>query len=117
MGKINDPREDHSAVAMRSLRANNAYKYIKKLKTSKFNDDKLKLKKTDTTFYHHFMASSDIIKQEFVYLWEEVGQLNERINRYNDVLTEMRKKELESKLEQTEESPKPPKKRLYVFGP
>ena len=75
MVKITDPRADRSAIAMRNLRAMNAYKYIKKSKNKKFNEDKLKLEKTDIDFYDEFKKCSIDIKQELIFLWEEVGNL------------------------------------------
>lgn len=88
---ILDPRRDSAAVAMRSKRAISVYK---KLKTNfnKYNYDntilenKLNLKKNDIIFYNEFINSSEIIKQELIYLWEEVGHLNEELDRIEDII-------------------------------
>lgn len=99
MVKIQDPRADRSAIAMRNLRAMNAYKYIKKSKSKKFNEDKLKLEKTDIDFYEEFKNSSIDIKQELIFLWEEVGNLLDYIeeNEINEI------KETKGKTETKEE--------------
>lgn len=80
MVKVNDPRADRSAIAMRSLRATSASKCIKSIiKKSKVIDtDKVKdrLDKLDNDFSEEFNNCSDTIKQELIFLWEEVGDLN-----------------------------------------
>ena len=104
MVKINDPRCDTAAIAMRSLRANNMFKTIKKIvkKSNYFDEDKLDLYKTDKNFYNEFVSCPESIKQELLFLWEEVGNLNE---------------ELENKQNQDlDNNPKPPK-RICIMGP
>lgn len=80
MVKVNDPRSDRSAVAMRSLRANSANKciksIIKKSKVIDTNKVKERLDKLDVDFSEEFNNCSDTIKQELIFLWEEVGDLN-----------------------------------------
>ena len=80
MVKVNDPRADRSAIAMRSLRATSASKCIKSIiKKSKVIDtDKVKdrLDKLDNDFSEEFNNCSETIKQELIFLWEEVGDLN-----------------------------------------
>jgi hypothetical protein len=95
MVRIQDPRADRSAIAMRNLRAMNAYKYIKKTKNKRFNEDKLKLEKTDIDFYDEFKNSSIEIKQELIFLWEEVGNLLDYIeeNEKNDTVIENKEKD------------------------
>ena len=86
MVKIHDPRSDSAAIAMRSLRASKVYKSIKKTikKCKKFNEDKLNLKKTDTDFYDDFVNCPESIKQELIFLWEEVGDLFEKLEQYTN---------------------------------
>ena len=83
MVKVNDPRSDRSAVAMRCLRATSANKCIKTIikKSKVINTDKINftLSKLDNDFSEEFNNCSDIIKQEFIFLWEEVGDLNKII--------------------------------------
>ena len=98
MVKIQDPRADRSAIAMRNLRAMNAYKYIKKSKSKKFNEDKLKLEKTDIDFYEEFKNSSIDIKQELIFLWEEVGNLLDYIEE-NEIKENQGKTETETETE------------------
>ncbi len=86
MGKINDPRSDTAAVAMRILRAQDVYNKIKKKtnlskKFKSFNEDKLDLDKTDLDFYDNFVSCDESIKQELIFLWEEVGLLSEIIEK------------------------------------
>lgn len=88
---IIDPRRDSAAVAMRSKRAISVYK---KLKTyfdksdydNTIQENKLTLQKTDIAFYNEFINSSEAIKQELIYLWEEVGHLNEELDRIEDII-------------------------------
>lgn len=80
MVKVNDPRADRSGIAMRSLRAISANKCIKSIvKKSKVIDTskvKDRLDKLDNDFSEEFNNCSDTIKQELIFLWEEVGDLN-----------------------------------------
>ena len=80
MVKVNDPRADRSAIAMRALRATSASKCIKSIvKKSKLIDtDKVKerLDKLDNDFGEEFNNCSETIKQELIFLWEEVGDLD-----------------------------------------
>lgn len=81
MVKINDPRGDTAAIGMRLLRANTTFKTIKKMikKCKFFDEDKLDLSKVDKNFYNDFVSCPESIKQELIFLWEEVGDLNEEI--------------------------------------
>ena len=117
MVKINDPRGDTAAIAMRSLRATNTFKTIKKMvkKCKDFDEDKLDLHKTDKNFYNDFVSCPESIKQELIFLWEEVGDL------YEELQT---KEESEEPDEQNyniqldlDEEPPPPPKRSYIMGP
>lgn len=80
MVKVNDPRADRSAIAMRSLRATSANKciksIIKKSKVIDTNKVKDRLDKLDNDFSEEFNNCSETIKQELIFLWEEVGDLN-----------------------------------------
>lgn len=120
MVKIDDPRYDRSSIALRTVRADRAAKYIKKtiekntLKSkyfNKFNEKRLGLQKYDLEFYNDFMQCPDEIKKELIFLWEEVHDLTERLNENDKVEINVNEK------------PKPPedeessKKRMYIFGP
>ena len=88
---ILDPRRDSAGMAMRSKRAIAVYK---KLKTTfdksnngkNIKENKLSLQKNDIVFYNEFINSSEAIKQELVYLWEEVGHLNEELDRVEEII-------------------------------
>ena len=119
MVKVNDPRTDYSAIAMRSLRADTVSKCIKSIikKSKVINTNKIKdrLDKLDNYFSEEFNNCSDIIKQELIFLWEEVGDLNKLIEEYeNNNLTEDNK-EHDISCPVSEEVPVPKKMRL--FGP
>jgi len=121
MVKINDPRGDTAAIAMRSLRATNTFKTIKKMvkKCKDFDEDKLDLHKTDKNFYNDFVSCPESIKQqELIFLWEEVGDL------YEELQTKEEPEEPEEPDEQNynilldlDEEPPPPPKRIYIMGP
>ena len=85
MVKIKDPRGDTAAIAMRSLRADNTFKIIKKIikKYKSFDEDKLGLNKIDISFYEDFISSPESIKQELIFLWEEIGDLCEELQKKN----------------------------------
>lgn len=90
MVKINDPRFDRSSIAMRVLRAKKVYKQIIK-NVDKINSKKcisikkLKLKKCkDMDFYEDFLETPHSIQQELLFLWEEVGALNDFLNYYEN---------------------------------
>lgn len=112
MVKINDPRGDTAAIAMRSLRANNIFKTIKKMvkKCKIFDEDKLDLQKTDKNFYNDFVSCPESIKQELIFLWEEVGDLYEELDNKEE------NNNIELNLTLDEESPPPPR-RLSIMGP
>lgn len=98
MGKINDPRTDTAAVAMRTLRAQDVYNKIKKRtnlskKFKSFNEDKLDLDKTDLDFYDNFVSCDESIKQELIFLWEEVGLLSEIIEKEKEKQEEQKQEE------------------------
>jgi hypothetical protein len=114
MVKINDPRGDTAAIAMRSLRATNTFKTIKKMvKNCKdFDEDKLDL---DKNFHDNFVSCPESIKQELIFLWEEVGDLYEAL--------QTKEKTKESyyivQLDLDKKLPAPPSlsKRMYIMGP
>lgn len=114
MVKINDPRGDTAAIAMRSLRANNTFKTIKKMvKNCKdFDEDELDL---DKNFYDNFVSCPESIKQELIFLWEEVGDL------YEELQTKEKTKESYYivQLDLYKKLPAPPSlpKRMYIMGP
>ena len=123
MVKINDPRGDTAAISMRLLRANNAFKSIKKmLKKSKyFDEDKLNLHKTDQSFYNDFVTCPENIKKELIFLWEEVGDLYEELESNNESvkLTET-DHNVVLNLDKNLPPPPPPTpipKRNYIMGP
>ena len=123
MVKINDPRGDTAAISMRLLRANNAFKSIKKmLKKSKyFDEDKLNLHKTDQSFYNDFVTCPENIKKELIFLWEEVGDLYEELESNNESvkLTET-DHNVVLNLDKNLPPPPPPTpipKRNYITGP
>ena len=117
MVKINDPRGDTAAIAMRSLRATNTFKTIKKMvKNCKdFDENKLDLHKTDKNFYDDFVSCPESIKQELIFLWEEVGDL------YEELKTKEEPKESNYivQLDLDKKLPAPPHlpKRMYIMGP
>ena len=93
MVKINDPRCDSAAIAMRSLRASNTYKTIKKIvkKSNNFDEDKFNFDKTDVNFYDDFLNCPESIKQELIFLWEEVGDLCKELHELENKETETEK--------------------------
>ena len=124
MVKIHDPRADTAAISMRILRAKTADNCIKNcIKRNKIIcEDKLKkkLNEIDSIFGEDFDNCSCTVKQELIFLWEEVGDLNSRLDN------------LESSKDNTEteenftDIPIPPEsiknhlrvpKRLRLFGP
>ena len=105
MVKISDPRQDTSGIAMRVIRAKKAYKYIQKVvqknvqkgKNDKvFKEEKFKFEKYDTLFSNDFKECHENIKQELVFLWEEIGDLNEIIESYESTLSEYENKSNDS---------------------
>lgn len=114
MVKISDPRGDIAAVAMRSLRADNSFKIIKKIvkknnKVKSFDENKLNLDKIDSNFHSDFLSSPDSVKQELIFLWEEVGDLYEELDNLKD--------ELQNIVNESNESPTIFKKRMNIMGP
>lgn len=94
---ILDPRRDTAGMAMRSKRAIAVYKKLKKTIFDKSNDEKnikenkLSLQKNDIVFYNEFINCSEAIKQELIYLWEEVGHLNEELDRVEEIINSVDK--------------------------
>jgi hypothetical protein len=123
MVKINDPRGDTAAIAMRSLRAINTFKKIKKIvKNSKsFNEYKLNLQKTDKNFFNDFISCPKSIKQELIFLWEEVGDLYEEIEDKKELPEpqETQEPDINIQLNLNELAPPPPPmfKRKNIMGP
>lgn len=118
MVKINDPRGDSAAIAMRSLRATNVFKTIKKIikKSKHFDEDRLDLQKTDKLFYNDFIACPESVKQELIFLWEEVGDLYEELQTKQES-EESKETNYNVELVLNKEPAPPPPKRLYVVGP
>jgi len=126
MVKIHDPRADPAAVSMRVLRAKCANKCIKNIikKNKMICEDKLKkeFNEIDSVFCEEFDNCSYTIKQELIFLWEEVGDLNLHLD--NCESGDNTKVNIE-----IEEVPPPPPssellknhicapKRLRIFGP
>lgn len=105
MVKISDPRQDTSGIAMRVIRAKKAYKYIQKVVQKSvqkgrddkvFKEEKFKFEKYDTLFSEDFKECHENIKQELVFLWEEIGDLNEIIESYESTLSEYENKSNDS---------------------
>lgn len=130
MCKIEDPRNDSSGIAMRSLRSNYVFKGLKKTicksqdKKIYFNENKLNLQKIDIIFYNNFISCHESIKQELIFLWEELGLLNEELDKYENLNEENNKVEKNNKVEENNKIDKneivlelPPKKRTSIMGP
>ena len=123
MGKINDPRLDFSGSAMRYYRANKMYKIIKKtIKKDKKLKDEINLKH-DLHFNNNFNELPEQIKEELIFLWEEVGDLNEKIDlilnkkSLNKCQNEEEQKEEEQKEEEEEEQEEEEKKKVFDYSP
>lgn len=125
MVKIGDPRNDRSGIIFRMMRAEKASKYIKKkvnkkeVDYCKFNEEKLGLSKIDKDFYEEFKECSEDIKKELIFLWEEVYDLTEKLQYY-----ENKNDNIEIKLDKNLVPEPPPfeivsnaSKRTYIFGP
>ena len=120
MVKINNPRGDTAAIAMRTLRAINTFKTIKKMvkKCKEFDEDKLDLHKTDKNFYDDFVSCPESIKQELIFLWEEVGDLYKEIETKKEPEESNYNIELDLNKEYIPQPPPPPlPKRMYIMGP
>ena len=83
MVKTSDPRLDRAAISMRTLRASKVFKHmtktIEKQDKKSFDLESLKLQNLDYEFYEEFKNSSESIRQELLFLWEEVGALNKKL--------------------------------------
>jgi len=83
MVKTSDPRLDRAAISMRTLRASKVFKHmtktIEKPNNKSFDLESLKLQNLDYEFYEEFKNSSESIRQELLFLWEEVGALNKKL--------------------------------------
>ena len=94
MVKINDPRIDRAGITLRNIRADEVgikiKKSIDKFKNKQksnnlmFNEDKLGLQNIDNDFYEDFINSSEDIKKELIFLWEEVYDLTVKILEYKN---------------------------------
>ena len=133
MVKIVDPRKDLYGMRLRSLRAKECYSKISKMvsKNKKIDQDKLKLWKLDPEFNDEFDKSSDAIKSELVFLWEEIGYLEnelkvvqehnkELLEYYNTEYNLSKNQNLQinmknNDLDEVEQNNT--NKRLYIFGP
>ena len=78
---IKDPLDDNSGVSMRSLRADKAYKYICKRRTKHINQEKLDHEDLDPYFNNSFVQLEDNLKQEFIWLWSELGYVKNELNK------------------------------------
>lgn len=85
MVKTSDPRLDRAAISMRTLRASKVFKHmtktIEKQDKKSFDLESLKLQNLDCEFYEEFKNSSEPIRQELLFLWEEVGALNKKLEK------------------------------------
>ena len=118
MVKINDPRKDRSGLAMRNLRAAVVYKCIKKNNFEKFDDTELELHNFDHEFYNHFVSSADAIKEELIYLWEELGYLHEDLDEEFKQNEEQNEDHDDTVFINVDDNSKPPApKKLRIFGP
>ena len=122
MVKIQDPRRDRSGIALRILRLEKASKYIKKKISRnnydkvKFNEERLGLEKYDEEFYEEFKQCSEEIKKELIFLWEEVYDLNQKIDYFqNKLFNKNEKSETSNELNFTEDNSQ--EKITYIFGP
>jgi len=82
---IKDPLEDEAGISMRFLRANRAYKYISKRKTKKINEEKLDSEKLDPYFINLFTDLDENVKQELIWLWNELGSVQEELEKYENL--------------------------------
>lgn len=82
---IIDPLEDEAGVSMRYLRANRAYKYISKRRTKKINEEKLDSEKLDPYFNNLFTQLDENVKQELVWLWSELGSIQDELQKYENL--------------------------------
>ena len=131
MVKIGDPRNDRSGIVLRLKRSEKASIYIKKKVNNNksnfctFNEEHLGLYKIDPDFYEEFKECTEDIKKELLFLWEEVFDLNQTLDYYeNKNKNKNENDKVELKLDEIV-TPEPPpfeedttaKKRTYVFGP
>ena len=101
---------------MRHLRANRAYKYISKRKTKKIYEDKLDSDKLDPYFNNLFTGLDDTVKQEFIWLWTELGSVQDELEKFENL-------EEVVNINTDDHSPPPPpetpikKRKPTIFGP
>ena len=131
MVKIQDPRRDRSGIALRTLSIEKASKYIKKKISRKnydkvkFNEERLGLEKYDEEFYEEFKQCSEEIKKELIFLWEEVYDLNQKIDYYEDRLFNKNEQNEQNETSNTSntinelnfQEGNSQEKRTYIFGP
>ena len=103
---ITNPKNDESGVSMRSLRAQMAFDYLNNRKTNDIFEDNLDKDNLDPYFKSQFKELHDNMKQEFVFLWDEIGILTEEL--------ECLKEEIEHNLNNNVVHKK---KRQRLFGP
>lgn len=122
MVKVDDPRDDRSGIRLRTIRADEVGKQIKKKvnktikKSYSFNENNLGLQKIDIDFYNEFISCTDDIKKEFIFLWEEISDLTGKLdyitNKYNECNTNTDKQTFHE-VQYTY----PDDKRKYIFSP
>ena len=133
MVKIRDPRCDRSGIILRSIRAEKAGKCIKKIiekngpngpNVCEFNEKRLGLKKIDKDFFDEFKECSEDIKKEFIFLWEELHDLYEKLENYENNNEEVKidnNEEVKIELDINKilkQQPLPsPKKNIKLFAP
>ena len=98
-----DPKKDESGVSMRSLRAQLAFEYLNNRKTEEIYENNLDKDNLDPFFNSQFKELHDNVKQELVFLWDEIGILSDQL--------ECLKEQLEY------ETREPQKKKQRIFGP
>ena len=104
---ITNPKNDESGVSMRSLRAQMAFDYLNNRKTSDVFEDNLDKDNLDPYFKSQFKELHENMKQELVFLWDEIGILTEEL--------ECLKEQIET--EQMTNNQIHKKKRQRLFGP
>ena len=129
MVKTSDPRLDRAAISMRTLRASKVFKHmsktIEKQDKKSFDLESLKLQNLDCEFYEEFKNSSESIRQELLFLWEEVGVLNKKmeeleVNEVNEVNEEISENLDIDNLQNENENDLveiPIPKKMRLFGP
>lgn len=98
-----DPKKDESGVSMRTLRAQIAFEYLNNKKTDVIYENNLDKDNLDPFFNTQFKELHDNLKQEFVFLWDEIGILTQKLDYLEEQLNN--------------EYTQPKKKKQRIFGP